>query len=251
MIILINNIEPEQGIMIMDHCKNTNFNVFAFIFIALFSVYPGSISAANIAGKVESIKGTATAQIAGEEKRQLQEDSPFYTSDVISTDEQSTVELRFSDDTKFFIGTDSELSIEKFNYNSAEEEDSFSARITKGTFRFITGIIAKEKPESMEVNTAVATIGIRGTHVIGEADATSSTIILMEQEDQSRKGVIQVSNQYGSVTIDEPGYGTEIPDQFSPPSPPRRMRLNTINNIMRSIQSIQRISVPQPRPRMP
>ena len=212
-------------------------------------IVPGSLLAANIAGKVESLKGTATAQKSGEQARQLQIESPIYTTDVISTDSKSTVELRFEDNTKFFIGTDSELSIEKFIYQEAEEENSFSARVIKGTFRFVTGIIAKDKPESMEVNTAVATIGIRGTNVIGEADATSSTIILMEPENATRKSIILVSNQYGSVTIDEPGYGTEIPDQFSPPSPPRRMRLQTINNLMRSIQSIQRMNIPRPRMR--
>ena len=168
--------------MAMDYSNKKNFNVFAFLLIVLFLVNPVSILAADNAGKVETIKGIATAQKSGEHERQLQKNSPIFTSDVITTDEKSTVELRFSDDTKFFIGTDSELSIEKYIYGEAEEEDSFSARITKGTFRFITGIIAKKKPESMEVNTAVATIGIRGTHVIGEADATSSTIILMEQD---------------------------------------------------------------------
>ncbi len=218
------------------------------ICIALLFI-PAGAFAADTAGKVESLKGTPVAQKAGEEKRQLQKNLPIYTSDTITTDSKSTVELRFEDNTKFFLGTDSELFIEKFLYQEEEQEDSFSARVAKGTFRFITGVIAKDKPESMEVNTAVATIGIRGTHVIGEADATSSTIILMEQEDQTREGIIQVSNQYGSVIIDQPGYGTEIPDQFSPPSPPRRMRLNTINNIMRSIQSIQRMSVPRPRMR--
>jgi len=99
----------------------------------------------------------------------------------------------------------------------------------------------------MNVDTAVATIGIRGTNVIGKADATSATIILVESEDTSRKSAIEVSNSFGTVTIDEPGYGTEIPDQYSPPSPPRRMRLQTINNLMRSMQSIQRINMPRPR----
>jgi len=97
------------------------------------------------------------------------------------------------------------------------------------------------------INTAVATRGIRGTNVVGEADATSATIILIESEDTSRKAIIEVSNSFGTVTIDEPGYGTEIPDEFSPPSPPRRMRLQTINNLMRSMQSIRRINMPRPR----
>ena len=99
----------------------------------------------------------------------------------------------------------------------------------------------------MTVDTTVATIGIRGTNVIGKVDSTSVTIILMKPEDASLKTAIVVSNSYGEVTIDEPDYGTEIPDEFSPPSPPRRMRLQTINNLMRSMQSIQRINLPRPR----
>ena len=118
-------------------------------------------------------------------------------------------------------------------------------KILKGTFRFVTGLVAKKKPEAMSVHTSVATVGIRGTQVIGEVDETSATIILIEPEDTSRKSAIVVSNSFGTVAIDEPGYGTEIPDEFSPPSPPRRMRLQTINNLMRSMRSIRRINVPR------
>ena len=101
----------------------------------------------------------------------------------------------------------------------------------------------------MEISTAVATIGIRGTQVVGEADATSATIILIEPEDKSRKSAIDVYNDFGKVSIDEPGYGTEIPDANSPPSPPRRMRLSTINNLTRSLQNVNRVNVPRPRVR--
>ena len=135
----------------------------------------------------------------------------------------------------------------KFIYKQNLEEDSVTIKLLKGTFRFVTGLIAKKRPQSMSVETIVATIGIRGTNVIGEVDATSATIILLEPEDTSRKTAIEVSNSYGTVTIDKPGYGTEIPDEFSPPSPPRRMPLQTINNLMRSMQSIQRINLPRPR----
>ena len=151
------------------------------------------------------------------------------------------------DDSLFELGEDAKLLASKFVYKKDVEEDSVSIKILKGTFRFVTGLIAKKKPESMEVETSVATIGIRGTHVVGEADATSATIILMEPKDSTRKTAIVVSNNYGTVTVDEPGYGTEVPDEFSPPSPPRRMRLQTINNLTRSIQSSQRVNLPRPR----
>ena len=216
----------------------------------LLSVFmTGVVRAAERAGKVEEIQGTVWAQTGGEAPRKLEKDAVFFVTDRVTTETSSSVKLLFDDNTKFNIGNESGLAIDKFSYHKPKEANSFSARILKGTFRFVTGLIAKEKPEDMEVKTTVAVIGIRGTQVIGETTATSATIILLEPEDKSRKSIIQVANQFGSVIIDEPGFGTEIPDEYSPPSPPRRMRLETINNLTRSLQSIQRINIP--RPRMP
>lgn len=229
--------------------KSIKLKNLCFLACFFFTAFNLSVYAAVPAGNVEAIKGTAWGQLPGETARKLEKGSPVFQSDMLKTEKDSTIQLLFADQTKFYLGADTEMSIDKFINEGTAEEKGFTARVVKGTFRFITGLIAREKPESMEVNTSVATIGIRGTQVVAEADATSATIILMEPEDTTRKSSIEVYNQYGKVTIDEPGYGTEIPDEFSPPSPPRRMRLETINNIMRSMQSIQRINIP--RPRMP
>jgi len=203
--------------------------------------------AAEVAGNVDSLKGTVWAQIGDEPIRQLSKSDPVYANDTIKTEKRSSINVLFKDMTKFELGPDSELQISDYLYEQPNQADNITMKMVKGTFRFFSGLIARKKPEAMRVNTTVATIGIRGTHVIGEVDSTSSTIILMEPEDKNVATSIEVSNQYGSVVIDEPGYGTEIPDEFSPPSPPRRMRLETINNIMRSVQSIQRMNMPRPR----
>ena len=61
---------------------------------------------------------------------------------------------------------------------------------------------------------------------------------------------IEVYNDFGQVTIDEPGFGTEVADSKTAPTPAKRMKLRTIDNIMRSMSSITRtfsrprISVP-------
>ena len=207
------------------------------------------VLAATTAGQVETVKGAASAQSGTEAARTLEKGAAFFVSDLIRTESNSAAKLKFADDTVFFLGEESELSVEKFSYKDPAQENSLSSRIVKGTFRFVSGLIASEKPDAMEVNTSVATIGIRGTNVAGKADATSATVILLEPEGDPKPTSIVVANQYGSVQINQPGYGTEVPDQFSPPSPPRRMRLDTINSIKRSIQSIPRINIPQPRMR--
>jgi hypothetical protein len=226
------------------------FYRFAAVLLAVLVTFLAPTAhAAAAAGSVETVKGAAWAQLGAEAPRRLEKGAPFYVTDVIRTEPNAAVKLKFADETVFFLGADAELAIEKFSYQDPAQDNGFASRLAKGTFRFVTGLIAAERPEAMEVSTSVATIGIRGTNVAGKADATSATVILMEPEGDPRPTAIVVANQYGSVTINQPGYGTDVPDQFSPPSPPRRMRLDTINSIMRSLQSVQRINIPQPRMR--
>lgn len=215
------------------------------IFTSLF-LFNSPIYANEVAGKVLKSKGDVFAQIEGQEKRSLKIGKSIYEKDSVSTEKDSSAILLFTDKTRFELGPEATLIVNQYLYQNNPEQDSSSVEVLKGTFRFVSGLIAKEKPEAMEVNTSVATIGIRGTTVVGEVNETSATIILDQPEDSERKTAIEVSNSFGSVTIDEPGYGTEIPDQFSPPSPPRRMSLQTINNLTRSLQSIQRMNTPRP-----
>jgi len=217
------------------------------LLLYICAIYALPAYAAESAGTVDAIKGAAWAQRISEAARKLEKGTLIYQGDVIRTEKDSAVQVAFNDQTKFYLGSNTEMRINKFNDQRGEE--GLATHILKGTFRFVSGLIAKKKPEAMEVGLTVGIIGIRGTNVVGETDATSATVILAEPEDATQKTSIEVSNQYGSVTIDEPGYGTEIPDAHSPPSPARRMRLETISNIMRSLQSIQRINIP--RPRMP
>lgn len=212
---------------------------------ALLSLISLSASALEPAGKIDSMKGDVKALLDGE-TRTLSKGDQVFPNDQIITEKKSIAEIKFVDDSNFILGPDSEFKIDKFSYNQPDKENSFSTKLVKGTFRFVTGLIARYKPDTMKVSTAVATIGIRGTEVAVEADATSATIVLEPPEDENKKTAIEVSNEFGSVLIDEPGYGTEIPDQFSPPSPARRMRLRTIENVMRSLQNIQRINIPRP-----
>jgi len=211
-------------------------------------LFVGMAQALAAVGEVTDLAGEVTAQRGDEPARSLSAGDAVYENDTVTTAAKAKIEIRFRDDTVFNLGPESSFAVESYAYEpEAEEEPGFTARVLKGTFRFVTGLVARDKPDSFKVNTAVATIGIRGTHVVGEAGATSATVILMAEEDGS-VGAINVSNEYGAVDIDQPGYGTEVPDEFSPPSPPRRMRMNTIENITRSLQSIQRMNVPRPRP---
>jgi len=77
---------------------------------------------------------------------------------------------------------------------------------------------------------------------------TSAKVALLEPEGSDMRSAIVVENQFGSVVIDKPGYGTEIPDEKSPPSPVKRMQLRTIDNLLRVLRSPAQTGGPARRP---
>jgi len=202
-------------------------------------------AAAPVVGEVSQLEGEAAQFGADGVAQRLASADPIYLNSRIETRARSVVTIRFKDNTAFSLGPDSAFQIDGFSYRQAED-DNIAMRVLRGAFRFSTGLIAKTRARSMQVHAgAVATIGIRGTTVGGEVVGESATIVLLEPEEPGAAAAIEVSNAYGSVVIDEPGYGTTIPDAHSPPTPPQRMRLRTIDNLLRNIQSIQRLSVPR------
>lgn len=151
----------------------------------------------------------------------------------------AALRLAFSDGTNLYLGAETEVAIDL--YSVQPDSLGFVANFTRGVFRLVTGLIARMQPQSVRVVTPVATIGIRGTHFGGETDGSSAIVVLLEPEESGSSTAIEVSNPFGSVTIDAPGYGTEIPDASSPPSPPRRMRLRAVENLIRSLSTIPRL----------
>jgi hypothetical protein len=204
---------------------------------------------AATAGKVVYLRGSVTATTRDGTRRDLTRDAAVLVGDTIATGARSTVLIRLQDGSKFELGPEASMEMTKFNYQQDKEKDGISTRILKGVFRFVTGQVAKDKPENMNVEVGgTATIGIRGTHVVGKLEGEAATVILLEPEDNGeRKTAIQVANQAGSVYIDQPNYGTEVADANTAPTPPRRMRLQTIQNLMRTIQAVQRIPTVRPR----
>ena len=219
-----------------------------FILVLAFSVYSTGF-AKDAAGKITYLKGDAWIE-SGFAKNPLRSGSIVYSGDKIRTGDGSRVHMKFLDKTFFALGPEAKMNVDVFTENDGADEN-FGASILKGAFRFVSGLFGKKNPDSVSVRISVATIGIRGTHVAGEVfervdtDSgvieTSAQVMLLENEDGG-DSAIEVSNQYGSVVIDEPGYGTVIPDEHSPPGAVRRLQIRSINNLLRAIRNSTRSS---------
>lgn len=235
----------------------------SLFFLCVFML-PGMVSAAEAmpsAGQVSKMSGNNVAEARQPDgsARKLVVGDAIYSGERIWTDKGTSVHIQFADESRFSLGPNTEFVIEKFKYKQGTDEDAFHSKIIKGVFRFVSGLIAHAKGRDMQVSARVATIGIRGTQVEGEVtdrqekdgatvDA-SAKIVLLEPEEAGKETSIVVSNEFGSVVIDKPGYGTEIPDEKSPPSPVRKMQLHTVENVLRALRSSVRQSGTA-RPRM-
>ncbi|MGR8918568.1 MAG: FecR family protein [Gammaproteobacteria bacterium] len=203
--------------------------------------------AAPAAG-VSVLKGEVARVAPDGTRHALARGDSVYDGDRVITGSRSFVVLRFRDDTRFTLGPKAEFRVDEVREGDEGDEGLFSAEVVRGAFRFVTGLIAKQRERAMRIRTGgVATIGIRGTTVGGEVEGESATIVLLEDEDEATNSSIEVGNAHGSVVISQPGYGTRVPDANSPPTPPERMTLRSIENLVRNINNIQRNLVPRPR----
>ena len=213
-------------------------------------------------GRASRITGDqlSSAQAPGGPVRKLAEGDPVFARERIRTGAGTVLQIEFTDKSRFTLGPNAEFEVERYFQaaGGGSDEEAFHSRIIKGAFRFVSGLIARKKRENVRITTATATIGIRGTHFGGEVTErqekdgrtvdASAKVALLEPEGSDAGNAIVVENKFGSVVIDKPGYGTEIPDEKSPPSPVKRMQLRTIDNLQRALRSPARTGGPARRP---
>ena len=84
-----------------------------------------------------------------------------YLGDVVSTGSDGRVGITFTDGTAFDLSPNARMVMNEFIYDPNSKSNSSLLSLTKGTFTFVAGKVAKTG--DMKVSTPVATMGIRGT----------------------------------------------------------------------------------------
>jgi hypothetical protein len=80
--------------------------------------------------------------------------------EVVRTSVDSNAKFVLRDDTNLMLGPNSRLKLDKTVFSDESTASRVALTLATGTFRFITGHLAKD---SYEIKTPLATIGIRGT----------------------------------------------------------------------------------------
>ena len=119
-------------------------------------------------GKVVTATGSITiehasavvvqANISGQAS-QTKVGDVVYLGDVVQTGADGRVGINFTDGTSFKLSGNARMALTEFVYDPNGKSNSSLLSLTKGTFTFVAGNIAKTG--DMKVDTPVATVGIR------------------------------------------------------------------------------------------
>jgi len=84
-----------------------------------------------------------------------------YQGDAVATGADGKVGINFTDGTSFNLSSNARMVLNEFVYDPASTSNYTLFNLTKGTFTFVAGKVAKTG--DMKIDTPVATMGIRGT----------------------------------------------------------------------------------------
>jgi hypothetical protein len=178
------------------------------IWFLVMGLLAGGAQAAG-AAKVDFALGDVAAVRADGTRRPLARGAEVQAGETVDTGSGRT-QLRFSDGAMVSLQPQTQFRIDAYEFKGetdGSEKGFFS--LLKGAMRTITGAIGKADRKAYRLDTAVATIGIRGTEY-AVAYGRSITVT-------TNSGLIEVCNQGGCLLV-EAGQSAYVPDANTSPT---------------------------------
>lgn len=119
----------------------------------------------SIVGYVKTVKGEAFVVTAGQPAKAVL-GTPIKPGSILRTGPNSSMGVTFKDNTVMSFGPDTELTVDEYVYAPNKGNLKLGASLAKGTLAYLSGAIAKIKPDAVTVKTPTGTIGVRGTHFV-------------------------------------------------------------------------------------
>lgn len=118
-----------------------------------------------IIGYVKTVQGDAALVHAGQ-RIKAEPGLAVLATTVLHTGHQASLGVTLKDNTLLSMGPDTELALDAFLFAPAQDQFKLDANLLKGTLNYVSGIMAKLKPQAIQVRTPTGNIGVRGTHFV-------------------------------------------------------------------------------------
>lgn len=156
-----------------------------------------SLFAAEIAGRVNFVSGSAFVSNAQNQQRNVFKGDLIYAGEKIETGRNSRIQIKMTDGGTIVLRPSSTFEITQYSFSKDTPElGTVLYNFIKGGARAISGAIGKVNKQNYKFNTPVATIGIRGTDYSASLDDNKLLVTVSD-------GKISITNQQGEEEAKE------------------------------------------------
>ena len=151
--------------------------------------------------------------------------------------------IQFLDEEELSIIEHTKVYIDKVYYDPNPSKSKMSIRMAQGTARFTSGRGKRINKANIDLSTPTAQIAVLGTDFTTTIDEIGRSLIILLPDEKTGEssGKIMITNNGGSVTLDEPYQASVVTSFESPPTKP--VALSGINTSM--ISNVFIISEPK------
>ena len=180
------------------------YSLIFFIFLATFAMASDKIA------RVLNVKGVATLTREGKSIG-LVKDNWLYKNDRIVTKKKSSLEIKLVDNSFVNIGELSDLHMVDLVYDPIKKDGYIDLKLVTGAFRMISGNIARLGPDLMKLDLPTATVGIRGTSIVGKASKLGvENFVILVPDPDGYIGELVVQNTEGIVVLRKANEGVTM-----------------------------------------
>ena len=129
----------------------------------------GLAYAADPIGYVKTVTGAASVGVNGQASK-AEPGTPIMIGSLLKTGPGAAMGITFKDNTVMSFGPNTEVTVDEYLYAPAQGQLKLGTRLGKGTMNYVSGVIAKLKPEAVTVQTPAGIIGVRGTQFVARVE---------------------------------------------------------------------------------
>ena len=178
------------------------------IFFLILLSFP--LHANERAGMVLDREGNVTL-VRQQRSIQVSEKDWLYENDKILTGRKSSVEIKLIDGSIVNIGELGDVYLLDLAYDPIKKDGFIDIKIATGAFRMVSGSIAKLGPDLMVLKLPTATVGIRGTGVVGKASKVGiENFVILVPDPDGHIGELVVQNTEGIVVLRKANEGVTM-----------------------------------------
>ena len=123
---------------------------------------PAACAQSSLVGFVKTVLPQADVIVDGNASR-ISTGMPLHKGFRVRTGPQGSLGITFTDNTMVSFGPNSEFLVDEYLYAPGRDELRLDLSLLRGSMQYVSGMIAKLKPDAVAIRTPKGIIGVRGT----------------------------------------------------------------------------------------